>query len=296
MANQDNYGYFGPQYSYADNIALPGSIGVRQDPSVGAIVDSIAGVNYFVDVIAFGGPSFFDQQNPQPMGIRYYMNTGTRCSNGATMSQYVDTVTKGTALGSTIANALASAGLPGLKGLAPGIVESAEDALDPRPIIAAVSGTGYPVCQQVACPVGDINGSVTNASDGTQYILGDLNYQGSVPYQTRWVQALDSTGSPINITQAEFAAQPKCYNADGSYNTTNPPTGCPATEAAAQSGVAGTGPYGNCQVLQPPTTPSTLQPTTESFVDGGNGKVLSIVGGAALAVTALGLLRFAVRR
>ncbi len=295
MANQDNYGYFGPAYSYADNVPLPGSIGVRQDPSVGAIMDSVSAVNTYVDIIAFGGPSFFDQQNPQPMGIRYYMNTGTRCSNGATMSQYVDTVTQGTALGKDVADALASAGLPGLKGLAPGIVESAEDALDPRPIIAAISSTGYPVCQQVACPVGDINGSVTNASDGTQYILGDLNYQGSIPYQTRWVQALDSTGSPINVTQAEFASQPKCYNADGTYNTANPPNGCPATEPSATS-TAGSGPYGNCQVLQQPVLPSTLQPSTaEGFVS-ANSKTLEILGAAALAVTALGLLRLAIRR
>jgi hypothetical protein len=289
MANQDNYGYFGPNYSYADAVPLPGSIGVRQDPSVGAIIDSVAGINTYIDVIAFGGPTFFDQANPQPMGIRYFMNTGTRCSNGATMSQYVDNVTKGDALGASVQTAMASAGLPGLRGLAPGMVENAINALDPRPIISAVTGTGYPVCQQVMCPVGDIQGRVTNPDDGSPVILGDLNYIESVPHQTRWVQALDSTGSNINVSQSEFAAQAKCYNADGTYNTTAPPNGCAPAEAAAQN-IQGTGPYANCIVTQPATLPPTLAPSTsESFVGGvsnneavGIAIAVGILGGIAL--------------
>ncbi|NBO26971.1 MAG: hypothetical protein EBU96_09325 [Actinobacteria bacterium] len=92
---QDNYGYFGPDYDFAANIPLPGEVGVRQEASIGAIIDSIGGVNYYVDTIGFGGPTFFDSHNPQPMGARFFLNTGTRCSNGASMSAYLDGVTKG---------------------------------------------------------------------------------------------------------------------------------------------------------------------------------------------------------
>jgi hypothetical protein len=292
MSSQDNYGYFGPQYSFADNIPLPGSIGVRQDPSVGAILDSVSAVNTYVDIIAFGGRTFFDQQDLQPMGIRYFLNTDMRCSNGATMSAYFDGVTKGDLLGSAVAKGLASAGLPGLKGLAPGMLENARDALDPRPIFAAVTGTGYPVCQQVQCPVGDVNGSIANVNDpGTAPYILDPTQPGpdGKPVQTRWVQAYDATGAPISISKDEFAATPKCYNADGTYMS-NPPAGCPRT-APASTATAGAGPYALCQVTQPATLPPTLQVgPSEGFTSGDGAGAGAERGIATAAVVALGLV------
>ena len=285
MSGQDDYGYFGPEYSFADNIPLPGQIGVRQEPSFGAIIDAVGGINYYVDTIAFGGPTFFDQQNPQPMGIRYFLNTEMRCSNGATMSEYLDGVTKGDLLGTHVEEALASSGLPGLKGLAPGMLENARDALDPRPIFAAVTGTGYPVCQQVVCPVGDINGVTQNAQDSTKpYIIDPVQYNGSTPTQTRWVQGYDSTGSPINITKDEFGATPKCYNADGTYME-RPPDGCPATESPRVS-EPGSDKYQLCTVIQNPVMPPSLQ--KEGFESGDEmERVLVAVCVAAIGGVAL---------
>jgi hypothetical protein len=259
MSEQDAYGFFGPDYSFADNIPLPGQIGVRQEPSFGAIIDSVAGINYYVDTIAFGGRTFFDEQNPSPMGLRYFLNTEMRCSNGATMSEYFDGVTRGDLLGDHVAEALASAGLPGLRGLAPGMLENARDALDPRPIFAAVTSTGYPVCQQVVCPVGDGAGAIQNAQDATKpYIIDPVQYApGGGPTQTRWVQAYDSTGAAISITKDEFGATPKCYNADGSY-LDNPPAGCPATEPTPIAD-PGADRYNLCTVRQNAVMPPSVQ-------------------------------------
>lgn len=265
-ATLDDYGYFGPKYDYADNIPLPNEIGVRQEPSISAIIDSVGGVNYYIDTIAFGSKTFFNQHDLQPMGTRYYLNTGTRCSNGATMSTYYDGVTKGNLLGQEIAYAMESAGLPGLKGLAPGMLENARDALDPRPIFSAVTGTGYPVCQQVTCPVGDIQGAIINAreSGGQPYIIDPVKYnEFGIPTQTRWVQAYDKDGYQIQVSKDEFAAQPKCYNADGSYMT-NPPAGCPTTEPA-QISQLGSDPYSLCTVIQPAVLPPTIPQTSEGF-------------------------------
>jgi hypothetical protein len=295
--SQDDYGYFGPSYSYADNIPLPASIGVRQDPSVGAIIDAVAAVNTYADIIGFGAPTFFDQQNLQPMGIRYYLNTELKCSNGATMSAYTDNVPKGTALGTNIQRALASSGLPPLKGLAPGMIESAETALDPRPILSAVTNSGYPVCQQVQCPVGDVNGLLKNAAAGPTdppFIVDPVQYVNGVPTQTRWVQAYDNTGNQITISKDEFVATPKCYNADGTYMS-RPGTGCPPTQPQAQS-AAGGSPYPLCTVLQPASLPPPLM--VETF-NGGSGGSLSdserLV--AAIALTGLGAaLLWAIRR
>jgi hypothetical protein len=111
------------------------------------------------------------------------------------------------------------------------MLENARDALDPRPILSAVTATGYPVCQQVVCPVGDTYGSVVNAFDGTEYLADPPDYDHGYPSQTRWVQALDEKGDPISVTKGEYAVTPKCYNADGSYKQ-DPPEGCPVTEPA----------------------------------------------------------------
>jgi hypothetical protein len=268
MSSQDNYGYFGPEYSFADNIPLPGQIGVRQESSFGAIIDAVGGINYYVDTIAFGSPTFFDQQNPQAMGIRYFLNTEMRCSNGATMSEYFDGVTKGDLLGTNVEEALASSGLPGLKGLAPGILENARDALDPRPIFAAATGTGYPVCQKVVCSVGDVNGLIQNLEDPSKpYIIDPVQYSGPYPTQTRWVQAYDDNGYPINITKDEFGATPKCYNADGSYMD-RPPDGCPATEPPPVV-ITGSEQYPLCTVIQPAVMPPSLQ-NQEGFQSRGS--------------------------
>ena len=209
------------------------------------------------------------------MGIRYYLNTGQRCSNGATMSVYVDGVTKGDLLGSSVKKGLASAGLPGLKGLAPGMLEGARDALDPRPIISAVSGTGYPVCQQVQCPVGDVFGSIANRAEPEKgnYIVDPVQMINGQPTQTRWVQAYNPDGWPITITQDEFGNTPKCYNADGTYM--DPPgDGCPRS-ASAPTNLPGSGKFNLCRVVQP----RTLPPTLEGF---GNQEIVT-VGIVALA-------------
>lgn len=289
--SQDNYGYFGPDYSVADNILLPGAIGVRQESSFEAIFDAVGGVNYYIDTVAFGGPTFFDSQNLQPAGIRYFLNTEMRCSNGATMSEYMDGITRGDLLGETVKDALASAGLPGLKGLAPGILENARDALDPRPLFDAVTASSYPVCQQVQCPVGDSYGAIQNANGKgppKNYIVDPVTYDGNgMPVQTRWVQAYDSDGDRISVTKDEFAAAPKCYNADGSYMT-SPPSGCPAAPPAPITATASGDKYALCTQVQPPTIPS------ESFADFGGSETATAtaIAVAAIALASIGLWSF----
>jgi hypothetical protein len=284
---QDDYGFFGPDYSFADNIPLPGDVGARKDSSFAGVFDSVGAVNFYMDTIAFGGPSFFDSHNPQPLGIRYHLNTGTKCSNGATMSEYYDGVTRGDLLGERVAAGLASAGLPGLRGLAPGMLENARDALDPRPIFAAVTATGYPVCQQVACPVGDVNGNINDAT-GKPYILGDTPSVGGVPHQVRWVQAYDADGNALQVSKDEFAATPKCYNADGTYMD-KPPEGCPLLEGPEQD-EPGMGPHALCRVRRPPMLPPTMSSRgeTEGFAAGPQQEAMiaailvAVLGGVAL--------------
>ncbi len=268
-AKPTDYGFFGPDYSVANDIKLPGELGVRQESSFQAIFDSVGGVNYYLDTIAFGSATGFDKGDPYPLGIRYYLDTGLKCSNGATMHEYVDGVTRGDLLGERVAKGLASAGLPGMRGLAPGLVENAVDALDPRPIFSAVTGTGYPVCQQVSCPVGTSKGSIVTMDDPLKpFIIGDVSYKDGMAMQKRWVQGYNDKGGAISISKDEFSITPKCYNPDGSYMA-RPPDGCPQAPPGLTGDTKPKGKrYKNCTLVTPVSLPPTMQgPSVQPFTD-----------------------------
>jgi hypothetical protein len=280
-----DYGYFGPNYSVTDDIKLPGDLGVRQESSFAAIFDSVGGINYYLDTIAFGSATGFDKGNPYPLGIRYYLDTGVKCSNGSTMNEYVDGVTKGDLLGERVAKGLASSGLPGMKGLAPGMLENARDALDPRPIFTALSGTGYPVCQQVLCPVGTTVGKIQASDAKKPFIVGPIQVVNGLPHQKRWVQAYTDDGYAISVSKDEYNNSLKCYNPDGTYMA-RPPEGCPPTEAPASSGPSSGSKYRNCiqtqrEVMPPPP------PTKEGFMNPS----LSVTGLLIIGIAVLLLMR-----
>jgi len=99
-----------------------------------------------------------------------------------------------------------------MKGLAPGMLEDARDALNPIPIFQAVIGTGYPKCKQVTLPVGDLNGNTRSPYDPDNvWIKGDINPGNT---QTRWIQDRDGSG-PITISQVDYQTEQKLYYPDG---------------------------------------------------------------------------------
>ena len=220
----DDTGFLGPSYSYADELKTPGQIGVRNDGSVGGIIDAVSGINYYIDTIGFGQKTMFNRNDLQPMGIRYFLNTGSVCSNGAYMYDYIDTVPKGNLLGQKVAGAIKEMGLPQMRGLAPGILEDARDALNPLPLINAAIGGGYPECVQVTLPVGDMNGKLRPDSYRDDkgrsvtpdvWIKGDVKMISNRPHQTRWIQAVDGKGNKKYLTKEQWEAAPKQFYPDG---------------------------------------------------------------------------------
>jgi hypothetical protein len=210
----------GPTYSFADEIKTPGEIGVRSDGSVDGIMKAVAGVNYYTDVIGFGESTLINKSvngdNIKPMGLRYFLPTGANCSNGALMWTYIDSVPKGNLLGKRVGQALQDMGLPGMRGLAPGILEDARDALNPMPIFQAAMGTGFPKCKKVTLPVGDMQGNVKSPQDGNNvWIKGKIDYTNG-PTQTRWVQDTDGAGNPLFISQLDYENDKKSFYPDGS--------------------------------------------------------------------------------
>ena len=184
----DTGGLLGPKYSYADELPSPSELGIGRDGSFGGITKAVAGINYYVDAIGFGESTMMSKMlgTQTPLGIRYFLKTGAKCSNGQDMYEYVDTVPHGLPgrLGKEIQNTLGV----GFRGMAPGIVEDAAGALDPRPMFNAVIGSGYVKCKNVTLPVGDMKNSLKSRYDSSNvWITDNTQTVGGAPHQTRWV-------------------------------------------------------------------------------------------------------------
>lgn len=212
-------GFFGSPYSPADAMKTPGQIGVQVGDSMDSVISAVKGVGFYADQIGFGAPSTgLTQGMPlQPLGVNYFMKTGVTCSNGAEMWQYVQGITQGDALGEKMKKVMDDMGLPPLKGLAPGMIEDAENALNPAPLLNALFGSGYPQCKQVTMPVGDAYGNIEDP-DTRQNWIGDrtgVQSTGNGYVQTRWIQDTDSQGNPINLSRDQWVSAPKTFNPDG---------------------------------------------------------------------------------
>lgn len=197
----------------------PSQIGIHAGDSMSDVVKAVKGVGYYIDQIGFGGPStgFTNGMGLKPLGVNYFINTGTQCSNGATMWSYMQGIPEGNALGERVQHAMADMGMPALRGLAPGMLEDAENGLNPAPLMNTLLGSGYPQCKQVEMMVGDLEGHVLDPSTNEAWIADpETAYKkGDLYYQRRWVQDTDKKGNPIDLSRDEWVSSPKTYHSDG---------------------------------------------------------------------------------
>jgi hypothetical protein len=257
-------GIFGPDYSFADNIPLPGQMMVRDDNTINSVIDATAAAAAYVDIIAFGAPQsqlsnqWTTRPFVKPYGVNTWIRTGMKCSNGADMWTYLEGIPKGDALGGRVGKGLTQLGMP-LKGLAPGMMEDAKAALDPTPVMGAVFGKGTPVCRLTTMNVGDQDGRFRNPESDKYGNLGAYYVEdpktvfcsngqkpdlqsgtcpgGGQPQQKRWAQAgelsFDAYSAAINKpTHCPSGYSIKNYRDEDctkGLNTTNPTEGfaCP---------------------------------------------------------------------
>ena len=210
-------GFFGSPYKAADQLPTPAQIGVKAGDSMRDVVQGIKGVGYYIDQIGFGAPStgLTNGMDLKPLGVNYFMNTGVQCSNGATMWSYMQGIPEGNALGERVKQAMSDMGMPALRGLAPGMLEDAENGLNPAPLMKSLLGSGYPQCKQVTLQVGDMGGRISDPSTGEDWISDtDTAFQRNdgLMYQTRWVYDTD-------LSRDEWVSAPKTFNKDGTPNT-----------------------------------------------------------------------------
>jgi hypothetical protein len=220
QAKEVGPGMFGPNYSFADNLPLPGSVGVRDGDSLTDVVDSVKAVAYYVDMIGFGEASsgLSRSLNPKPLGVNTWLETPQVCSNGANMWVYMPGVPTGEALGQRVKDGLKSAGLPGMRGLAPGMLEDAASALNPAPVLKSVFGSGLPRCRLIEKEVGDQDGEIQNVATKDYYIhdKDSVYKRDGRSYQKRW-------GYESDLTQKKWdnAVKTHCPNGYSKENHLN---------------------------------------------------------------------------
>ncbi len=267
----DTGGLLGPKYDYGDEQASPSNLGIGRGDSFASVERAVAGINYYVDTIGFGQATGLARSNGMyqlPLGIRYFMKTGAKCSNGADMYEYIDTIPKGLPgrVGDEIQRTL---GVP-FQGLAPGIMEDAVKALNPLPLFKSAMGTGYAKCKKVSLPVGDVYGRTQSwYNPNNKYVDGPIDSYdppfmfGSMPVnrpnQSRWV--FDSY-----ISQDEYDKTPKTEDAEVA-----------AVEAKKREEIA--------------AAARAEQIATEGFADGRS----TVGAGVLFAVLALGLMSWKAR-
>lgn len=198
-------------YNPSDELPAPNEIGIYREGSMSQVIQSVRGLGYYVDMIGFGEQSTpFSLPGSFPIGNNYFMKTGMTCDNGADMWYYVQGIPEGSAFGKRVQGAIAAMGLPKLRGLAPGIVEDAKDALDIKPIMGAVFGKGYPRCRLAKLPVGDARGRIKN-ENGEYYIEdpGSARKEGDMWVQEKWIQETNAKGEPIFIDSNTYKCTPK---------------------------------------------------------------------------------------
>lgn len=199
-----------PKYSFSDEIAAPSDLGIRRQASFEAIADSLTGANYYMDTMGFGAPTGLAKRRggvfantQRPLGLRFFVDTGLRCSNGAAMHEYMSTIPKGDTLGSSVGTALQKMQLPPMQGLVPGVLEDAKAALNPETLLSALQGNSYPACKKVRMPVGDSKNRIQSTHEPyPRWIEGEVEMRNGVPTQERWV--LDRW-----VTKEEWTAEPK---------------------------------------------------------------------------------------
>lgn len=189
-----------------------------------SVMGCVGGIAAYVDAMGFGqSSSFLTEGLPiKPLGVNYFMNTGQTCDNGATMYEYFQGIPEGNALGKKIQKAMSDMHLPALRGLAPGMIEDAEHALNPMPLLNSMLGSGYPQCMQITKQVGDMTGAIADPDTGTPWIENPetaVKGNGGLYYQSRWVQAVDRDGNPITMDKKAWDAVPKSLNPDGSQKS-----------------------------------------------------------------------------
>lgn len=160
----------GQNYQYAQFIKTPNQLGMKGTGA--ALGDNIKGITNYIDLLIYGngGASTSPQR---PLGNRYFMNTGGKCTNtdGAQVARsiYINNVPSSKGL-----TFLQDLGLKtsSLRGLIPGMMEDITK-LNPASIAAAFTESPSPGCTSIYMNTVDENNKSGTSSGFV--VNGEIN-------------------------------------------------------------------------------------------------------------------------
>ena len=172
----------GPDYSYADGIQGPSSLGVGSDGSFGQLGTNADAIAYYVKALITGDP---------PLGNQFFVNTGGTCTapDGQLRSRYnyINNMSSGAAALPAAMSELGS----DFNGLIPGVVDDIE-GLDPLYIFSAMTADASPPCACYKCDV----------TSGSQYQW--LTPSLSADFSTNQCSQVDSSNCPAPSSTESF--------------------------------------------------------------------------------------------
>ena len=164
----------GPSYPYYSNIKTPSQIGMSDTGTMTALGKNINGLIQYVELLVQGKSSA--SKTGQPLGNKFFLNTGGKCNDVATNTQqdryiYINNVPDGdipfisSAMGQNFSD---------FRGLIPGIMSDL-DVLNPFELTSAFMAGSNPDCKLIKLQTIDNNNQ--KSSESHYVTLIDINNQ-----------------------------------------------------------------------------------------------------------------------
>lgn len=135
----------GPSYSYIENIKTPSQLGVGSRGTIGQIATNTFAIGDYIKYMV-AGPA---------LGNRYFVNTGGSCQASDKSVQARYNYINNVADGADVLPQSMKSSLGGIAsnfdGLIPGMMEDAEEGLNPVHLFSSLSADSTPPCECYTC-------------------------------------------------------------------------------------------------------------------------------------------------
>lgn len=135
----------GPSYSYMEHIKSPSELGVGSRGTVGQIATNTSAIGSYIKYM-ISGPA---------LGNRYFVNTGGSCEASDKSIQSRHNFINNVASGAQLLPQSMKSSLGGIAsnfdGLIPGMMEDAEEGLNPVNLFSSLSADSTPACECYTC-------------------------------------------------------------------------------------------------------------------------------------------------
>jgi len=147
----------GPDYKYFKQIYMPSQMGMSSEGSISTLVDDVAGLVNYVEVLVAGGGDASTVDGP--LGNKFFLKTGAKCKDinsgeSVTRSLYINNVPDGSI--PFISSGLGGVNFTAMEGLVPGTLSNMA-RINPMKLFQAFMMGSNPDCQAITMQTIDVN-------------------------------------------------------------------------------------------------------------------------------------------